>query len=690
VEQPEQDFAAASELELVVMRVRLRAQRRMAWLERLREGRQNGGGGEPAWRGCLDERDWPEAEAAWYASAGAMGPLNERLGRIEAALAGDAGERLARLGAMFQLSEAELSLLQCCLALAMEPRLGVAYGELQQQPQRAYATEALAARLFGYGHRSLWRPGGALAVWKLVRAGEASGGEPPPLEVDPVVIDWLQGEVGLDADLLGRVHGTACLPPMERWPVGDTAMAIERILQRHPAVRVVVRGPAGSGRRSFAAAVAARFALETLVVDSEAIEATEWPDLFTRVQRLAVLGGRALVWHGDGVRHRWPRQIAPVPLQFLSVDDQQALPPAERVVDLRVELPSPGLEERRRLWSAALPESAEWPRREFETLVGRYHLQAGDIQAVGLRGPGSPAAAAALAREITRRRLGELGELLDCPFSWDDLVVPDKVRQDLEHFSFEARERSRFWESAAAQRLFPRGTGLVGLFSGPPGTGKTMAAQAIAATLELDLFRVDLATVVSKYIGETAKHLGQIFKRAARMNAVLLFDEADSLFSKRTEVKDSHDRYANADTSYLLQLLEDYDGIVILASNRKQSIDPAFLRRMRYVMDFPRPDREQRQRIWSQVIRELGGAKVKERLDADLTTLAEGVELSGAQIKNAVLSSIFIARHGGQELAMAHLLAGVERELGKENRSLGNREKRRLLLRAESRVESSG
>ena len=186
--------------------------------------------------------------------------------------------------------------------------------------------------------------------------------------------------------------------------------------------------------------------------------------------------------------------------------------------------------------------------------------------------------------------MGGLGRLLDCPFTWKDLVLPEKVRQNLEDFAFEAQERNRFWELATARRLFPRGTGLVGLFGGSPGTGKTMAAQVIAADLGLDLFRIDLATVVSKYIGETAKQLKQIFARAAMMNAVLLFDEADALFSKRTEVKDSHDRYANADTSYLLQLLEEYRGIAILATNKKQNVDAAFTRRIRYIVDFPRPD----------------------------------------------------------------------------------------------------
>ena len=171
-----------------------------------------------------------------------------------------------------------------------------------------------------------------------------------------------------------------------------------------------------------------------------------------------------------------------------------------------------------------------------------------------------------------------------------------------------------------------------------------MAAQVVAAELEMDLFRIDLASVVSKYIGETAKHLRQIFARAARMNAVLLFDEADALFSKRTDVNDAHDRHANADTSYLLQLLEDYRGIVMLATNKKQNIDQAFIRRVRYVFDFPRPDVAERRRIWRQVIGELCGQATLQRLEETIDALGASVDLSGAQIKGAVLASIFAAR----------------------------------------------
>ena len=187
--------------------------------------------------------------------------------------------------------------------------------------------------------------------------------------------------------------------------------------------------------------------------------------------------------------------------------------------------------------------------------------------------------------------------------------------------------------------------------------------------------------MVSKYIGETAKHLNRIFARAARMNAVLLFDEADALFTRRTEVKDSHDRYANADTSYLLQLLEEYRGIVILASNKKQNIDPAFTRRVRYVFDFPRPDMAERRRIWHRIVGELCGAESLKRLEATIEALAGTVETSGAQIKNAVLASIFVSRRSREPLAMEHLLRGMERELAKEGRSLGPRERERLMGR---------
>jgi adenylate kinase family enzyme len=678
---PRQALDSASVAELVLLRVRLRARRRAAWLAHLAgsAGADVQPGWDPSLATCLDDRDQPAAEAAWQEGTEALQPLNEALGRVEQALAGDAGAALQQLASLFRLSEPEMDLLQACLAPAIDPTLATAYAHLQQHPARGYATEALAGRLFGYGHRPLWHPGAPLAGWGLVTTGEAAPGEPAPLAVDPVVIGWLAGELHVDPVLIGAVQGVEAREPPVSWPVAAAACWMERGLERASVVRLFVAGPPASGRRTFAAAVAARFGIQTLSVDTGAIADSDWPDTFMRAQRLAVLSGMALVWHGSALHRSWLRQIAPAPLQFLAHDPEQEVPPCEQLIDHRVELPAPTLAERRRLWKASIPESAAWPAKAFETLVSRYRLNAGDIVSVAQQTPASAHEAAGFARELTRHRLGDLGRLLDCPFTWDDLVVPDRLREALEDFTFEAQDRASFWESPGARRLFPRGTGLVALFSGPPGTGKTMAAQVIAAELALDLFRIDLATTVSKYIGETAKHLGRIFTRAARMNAVLLFDEADALFSKRTEVKDSHDRYANADTSYLLQLLEEYRGIVILASNRKQNIDPAFVRRVRYVLEFPRPEAVERRLIWRQVIGELNGLEILKQLDATIEKLAANVELSGAQIKNAVLAAIFVARRSREPLAMAHLLRGIERELAKEGRALATGERERLI-----------
>jgi SpoVK/Ycf46/Vps4 family AAA+-type ATPase len=248
-------------------------------------------------------------------------------------------------------------------------------------------------------------------------------------------------------------------------------------------------------------------------------------------------------------------------------------------------------------------------------------------------------------------------------------VVPDKLREALEDFSFEAQDRTTFWESPSARRLFPRGTGLVALFSGPPGTGKTMAAQVIAADLELDLFRIDLATTVSKYIGETAKHLGQIFSRAARMNAVLLFDEADALFSKRTEVKDSHDRYANQEVSYLLQRVESFSGLVILSTNFKTNIDDAFLRRFNAIIKFPFPDAKLRQSIWEKSLPE----RATLDSDVDLEEIAVRYKLTGGNIINAVhLASLKAMSKEPETITLRDMLHGIKREVEKEGKIFSN------------------
>lgn len=212
-----------------------------------------------------------------------------------------------------------------------------------------------------------------------------------------------------------------------------------------------------------------------------------------------------------------------------------------------------------------------------------------------------------------------------------------------------------------------------------------MAAQVIAAELDLDLFRIDLSAVVSKYVGETSQNLERIFSRARHMDLVLLFDEADALFGKRTEIKDAHDRFANTDTDYLLQAIEDYPGVALLSTNNKGNVDPAFIRRLRYVLEFPKPDAAQRLVIWRRLAAELAGSERLpatdsngKTLDANLQTLATGLELTGAQIKYAVLTALFASEREGKPLGLKHLLRGVDRELMKEGRVLSERDRERL------------
>jgi len=668
---------AASVLDLVLMRVRLRARRRALWLEHL------WGGAGPAADGArlaaaLDDRDTPWAEADWYATSGSVEAEGRGIEHVEGLLAGEAGERLRRLEALFGLEPRESDLLQTCLAIEVDAGLGPVFGYLQRHPGRTYATDALAARLFGHGRTAIWGADSPLAVWRLVRAVEAPPGEGAPLVAEAQVVRWLQGTLAIDSLLVGVVREVERREPLASWPVERAVQLLRRSMQRESGVRILLEGPPGSGRRTLAAAVAARFGLPTLAVDTGRLADEDWPDGFVRAQRLATLGRTALVWHGERLARSWPVEIAPAPLQFVACEEPEVVPPREDLIDHRIAVPPPSLEERRALWAREVPEFPSWPEAERRALVGRQRLTVGDVVALGRRRPASPREASVLCRELTRHRLGDLGRLLDCPFAWDDLVVPDPLRAALEDFAFEARERVAFWESPAARRLFPRGQALVALLTGPPGTGKTMAAQVIAAELELDLFRIDLATVMSKYIGETAKSLSRIFARAGQMNAVLLFDEADALFSRRTDVRDAHDRYANTDTNHLLQQMEEYDGIALLATNKRHNVDPAFTRRVRYVLDFPRPEPPYRRRIWTQVIAELSGKETARDLAGVVDEIAVGVEASGAQIKNAVLAALFIARRAGRPLARAHLLRGLERELDKEGRTLGRRERERL------------
>jgi SpoVK/Ycf46/Vps4 family AAA+-type ATPase len=245
---------------------------------------------------------------------------------------------------------------------------------------------------------------------------------------------------------------------------------------------------------------------------------------------------------------------------------------------------------------------------------------------------------------------------------WDDLVLPEALKAELHAIPVQVEQGAKVWEEWGFSRRVPYGQGVAALFAGPSGTGKTMAAQIIAAEMAVPLFHVDLAQTVSKYIGETEKALGRIFDAAEGAGAVLLFDEADALFGKRSEVRDAHDRYANIEVAYLLQRMEEYRGLAILTTNAKQNVDTAFLRRLRFVVDFPTPDAGDREKIWKSMFP--SDAPLGE--DVDLAFLAQRLALTGGNIQQIALRAAFdAAAENSKTINMGHVVAATRRELNK-------------------------
>jgi hypothetical protein len=662
-------------------RVRLLARRRLAWVEHLRAKAARPAstvkGRALEAELLVDELDTIETEREFQASNPEIQALNRELAGYERELAGSSDSRLAWLCRTLRLADEERDLIEACVALALEPALARVFAHLHGDRAHAYLSEGLVARLFGR-ELPLLGEDGALLRWQLVEVDRGAASDPSPIRLDPHILGFVCDKSAWDPAVARVASEIATVAPLSDWPVAALVQRIERAWSHGSPVRVVVTGPRAGGRRSFAACVARALGQDAIALDTSAIADADLSNVHLRAQRQGVLFGQCPVWCVDGGERKMPRAPGVVPLEFVVGEQDVVVGASPFAADEHVTLPPLPVAERRELWSRFVPESRAWPDADLDHLAERYRVQVGDIVAVARGGIGSAQEACEQCRKLTRGRLGELGQHLDCPFGRDDLLLPAELNRALDDFLFEARDRTRFWEQASPRRLFPRGRGLIALMTGTPGTGKTMAAQVIAAELGLDLFRVDLASSVSKYIGETAKNLRKIFLRAAEMNAVLLFDEADALFTKRTEVRDAHDRYANTDTNYLLQLLESFEGIALLASNKKHNMDPAFVRRIRYVMEFPRPSADERRRIWRQLARELSGPEREAALGPALDAVAIALELSGAQIKLSLLSALFAARQARAPLALEHVYRGIDHELAKEGRSVGPKEKERI------------
>ncbi len=618
------------------------------WIE------QGGSTSQPGWRG--DFLDWQRSDGAGLR-------LTAELAAAERAadLAAD-GRVRQRIVKIFRLSDVERDLLDCTLAVAANPALAAAVAALRGPGEDGAITERLVIELFGHRAQPVLRPTSPLAIWSLVEQGPFHARLGQLLTADSDIAAAIFGRAGLDRRLAGCAES---IEPgalsMADWPVTATVDEVKRLIDAGRSVRVILSGLAGAGRLRFAALVAQRLGMRLVRIAASAQE--DDADLYMRAQRLALITGNLPYWQ------RAPLDRSPLvtsaPVQFVAATPHMPVPPVTGLMDVRVSLPALDAQGRLAVWRALMP--GEEDDSDVDFLAG---TRLGDLLAAAEHAPRDRDAARMVMRARIRNRIEGSGNLLSQPYGWDDLVLPPRQRDALETLIAEVRARDGLLDRDGRRAKYG-GLGQSALFHGTPGTGKTMAAQIVARVLGVEIVRVDSATVQSKFIGETVKHLRDLFLQVQGSGALLLFDEADALFARRTEVKDAHDRHANADTNYLLQLIEDFDGMAILATNKKDNIDPAFIRRLRHVVDFVPAGIPEKRKLWAQHILALSDtAPPTKQVDSWAERLAP-LDLSPAQIKGAALSAAFgrtVARRALPEIG--DLLIGVERELAKEGRAL--------------------
>jgi SpoVK/Ycf46/Vps4 family AAA+-type ATPase len=338
------------------------------------------------------------------------------------------------------------------------------------------------------------------------------------------------------------------------------------------------------------------------------------------------------------------------------------------------EVSRPTAAEQRSIWTATLPPAWRSLDRGLEAITAQFSLNVPEIRSAveeACAAQASDATARVLwsaCRHQTRGRLDDLAQRIVSDTRLEDLVLPDAQKEILEDIVAHVRHRSTVHDDWGFAAAGSRGLGITALFAGTSGTGKTMAAEVLAGALELDLYRIDLSSVVSKYIGETEKNLRSIFDAADAGGVILLFDEADALFGKRSEVKDSHDRYSNIEVSYLLQRMECYRGLAILTTNMKSALDGAFLRRIRFIVQFPFPDAGQRAEIWRRVF-----PQDTPTFGLDIDRLAQ-LSVAGGSIRNVALKAAFLAADSNEPVGMSHVLRAARAEYAKLEKSLTDAE----------------
>ena len=593
---------------------------------------------------------------------------------------------LETLCTVFGLSSFEQDVLLLCAGKELDAIFSSLYGAIQGEHQ-ASPTFSLALSVLPDPHWSALSPNRPLRYWRLVELNHEESLTQSPLRIDERVLHYLAGVHHLDDRLRGFVTPSG---PKDFYFPGDLVPshqslvenlvsawkgAMERAAQSagpeqpFPVLHLCGREPA----EPIAAAICKAVGLNLYTLHANALptDPREMEALTRLWEREAVLSGNALILRADSAPGDTAREEALLhwieesrsPL-IVTGSDRRSSP--HRLI-ITQDIYKPTASEQQTLWRTALGDAAALLNGAVDRLTAQFNLNAAAIYSVCSeaettdtnRLPDRLPAFETIweaCRKQARPRLGNLADAIQPIATWEALVLPETQLQILHEIAIHVRHRTKVYEHWGFAGRSSRGLGIGALFVGSSGTGKTMAAEVLANELHLDLFRIDLSQVVSKYIGETEKNLGKVFDAAESGGAILLFDEADALFGKRSEVKDSHDRYANIEISYLLQRMEAYRGLAILTSNMKNALDNAFLRRIRFVVQFPFPDAAQRAEIWRRVF---PAETPTQRLDVQ--KLAR-LNVAGGNIHNIALYSAFLAAEADEPVQMEHLLRGARVE----------------------------
>jgi hypothetical protein len=610
----------------------------------------------------------------------------------EAASAMPAPPALDTLCAIFGLSSFERDVLLLCAGIELDSTFGSLCATAQGDPRRSYPTFSLALASLSNAHWSALTPSSPLRRWRLIEIVNGETLTQSPLRMDERVLHYLTGVQYLDERLAGIIEPLRIsndLLPSYRSQAERFARVWSQAASNSVLPVVQLCGDDVAGKHAIAASACSALGLNLSMVSAGSLPATSGEvDAFIRLwEREAALSSNVLLLDCDEIdptdtaREKIINRLIERIRSALVVTGKERRVILQRVA-ITFDIPRLTAEEQRSIWKTELGNAASGLNGHVGSLVSQFNLNTRAIHnacAEVLGNPGGNDNILTNPEELdtvlwdaclkqSRTRLDNLAQRIEPVATWDDLVLPEPQIRTLHEIAMHVKQRFKVYDDWGFASRGSRGLGISALFTGDSGTGKTMAAEVIANELRLDLYRIDLSQVVSKYIGETEKNLRRIFDAAEEGGAILLFDEADALFGKRSEVRDSHDRYANIEVSYLLQRMEAYRGLAILTTNMKNSLDPAFLRRIRFILQFPFPDASQRAGIWKRIF---PASTPTERLDVN--KLAR-LNVAGGNIRNIALNAAFMAADEGEAVGMKHLLYAARSECAKLEKSLSETE----------------